>query len=239
MSVFIFGSCVTRDAFELVPNHIKVTGYIARSSFASSFALKKFPLTIDELDPSNDILSPWQRKMVEIDIAKLAPSIINRAAPKTNILVIDFIDERFHLAIAEDAYATVSVAFRNANQSNRFKYIQSLEHNHFQLWEEGFIKFLDLAESLSLAVIVNAVRLSGKSRLMQLIADSTFLPLEAYLFKMYEYAEKTGRCIVLFNSLEPYLDEYHKWGVAPFHYEKSYYEPLIAYIEKSHSKTIF
>jgi hypothetical protein len=231
MRVFIFGSCVSRDAFEFVPNSVEIQGYIARSSFASAFSPKSFPHSIDDLDPDILISSPWQRRMMEMDINKSGKDLILRSAPATDLLIVDFIDERFHLAVAVNAYATVSVAFRAIDPGSRFKYVKSLTSHHFQLWKDGFDSFLELAESLSLNVLVNAVRLGCKSRLKELINDSSFLMLENYLFKMYDYAESTGRCKVLYNPLEPYLDENHKWGVTPFHYENLYYEPLINYVE--------
>lgn len=230
MRIFIFGSCVSRDAFSLVPNDIGLSGYVARSSFGSAFASERFPLAIDELDPDCAIQSAWQRRMVAIDLDKSAAAILTRAAPSTDLVIVDFIDERFQLAVAGDTCATSSVAFREVGQKHGFARIASMGEDHFRRWEQGFLTFLDLAGSLSLPVVLNAVRLGGASRAGQLIPEIKYRPLEDYLERLYACVETTGRCDVFRNPCEPYLDESHKWGVTPFHYENRYYRPLIAHI---------
>ncbi|VVS96357.1 conserved hypothetical protein [Roseovarius sp. EC-HK134] len=232
MGVFIFGSCVSRDAFSLIPNDLLLSGYVARSSFGSAFASERFPLSIDELDPDCAIQSALQRSMVAIDLDKSAATILTRAAPSTDLVIVDFIDERFQLAVAGDTCATSSVAFREVGKKHGFVYIPSMEEEHFQRWKQGFRTFLDLAQSLSLPVVLNAVRLGGASRTGQLIPEIKYRPLEDYLDRLYACVEKTGRCEIFRNPCEPFLDECHKWGVTPFHYENRYYRPLIAHIAK-------
>ena len=69
-SVFIIGSCVTRDAFELPGHGYTIADYVARSSFACSTRRHPFPLGIDRLDPTGAVDSNWQRRMVEIDLSR-------------------------------------------------------------------------------------------------------------------------------------------------------------------------
>jgi hypothetical protein len=241
LRIFIFGSCVSRDAFEFVQNDETLSGYIARSSFASGFSTEHFPFTIDELISDVVNQSKWQRRMMAFDLDKSASSMITSAAPSTDLIIVDFIDERFQLAMAGEALATVSSDFLQASKRLGLQIISNFGLVHFELWKKGFSRFLDLADSLKLPVLVNAVRLGGSDRTKQLIPDSKFRPLESFIIVLYEYAETTGRCKVFRNPREPFLDQNHKWGIAPFHFEKQYYEPLIehiALIEKSFAPTL-
>ena len=87
--IFIYGSCVSRDAFEL-DNNFLIVDYFARSSLGSAFRPE-----IEGWDPSlllGKMASNFQRRMVESDLQKLLASTLQTSEFDT--LVLDFIDER-------------------------------------------------------------------------------------------------------------------------------------------------
>ena len=69
-SVFIVGSCVTRDAFALAGHGYAILDYVARSSFACSMSGEPFPVGLSAIDSEGAVQSNWQRRMVEIDLTR-------------------------------------------------------------------------------------------------------------------------------------------------------------------------
>ncbi|WP_347108248.1 DUF6270 domain-containing protein [Paenarthrobacter sp. S56] len=88
-SIFIYGSCVSRDPFEK-PNDFKLEGYFARSSLASAFS--EPPAQGTPLPDVETLSSNFQKRMLETDINKSLPSLLR--STEFDYLVIDFIDER-------------------------------------------------------------------------------------------------------------------------------------------------
>ena len=66
VKILIFGSCVTRDAFEYIDkNRFSLVGYFARSSLGSAYTGKEVKsLNLDSISSS------FQRSVVEADLYK-------------------------------------------------------------------------------------------------------------------------------------------------------------------------
>lgn len=89
MEILIYGSCVSRDALEFdSEKRLKLIDYFARSSLASSMSNN----VINDI-PTHNIHSSFQKRMVENDLNKSILAIIKQS--KYDILLVDFIDERF------------------------------------------------------------------------------------------------------------------------------------------------
>jgi len=229
--VFIFGSCVTRDAFEIVPNSYKLVGYIARSSFASAFEHVPFASSVDFIDPDKRISSSWQREMVRIDVMKEAEQRLCRACSENDVILVDFIDERFDLFSIGKGRATGSSAFASVFNTSIASRISSGSDEHFELWRSGFERFLKVAQKLKCAVIVNAVRVSHSSETAILFDESLVQRQNERLSRFYKEAELGGYCRVFYNPGTALCDPNHKWGAAPFHYTTRYYEHFIDYLD--------
>lgn len=91
LKIFIYGSCVSRDPFEL-DSSLSLEQYSARSSLASAFA--KEPLAWQEIVDLHAIPSPFQRQMVGSDLGKTLARDL--AATTADAVVLDFIDERMN-----------------------------------------------------------------------------------------------------------------------------------------------
>lgn len=92
-SVFIYGSCVSRDPFEL-PGSLKLDGYYARSSLVSAFSLLESGLADADLSTNP---SPFQRRMVAADLTRQIPELLRTST--ADVILIDLVDERFDLAV--------------------------------------------------------------------------------------------------------------------------------------------
>ena len=107
MKIFISGSCVTRDAFSLLPTQFVLEEYVARYSVAR--------IPYQAIQNKNFIIalaSNFQKKLVENDIYNRLIGIIKKT--DFDFFIMDFIDERFGLVQFEDTYVTASSEFMNS-----------------------------------------------------------------------------------------------------------------------------
>lgn len=88
-NVFIWGSCVSRDPFELVTD-VGIVGYRARSSLGSAFADR--PAGWEDHIDTAQLSSPFQRRMVMADVTKSLREDLDEA--RYDALVLDFVDDR-------------------------------------------------------------------------------------------------------------------------------------------------
>jgi hypothetical protein len=227
--VFIVGSCVTRDAFELAGHGYSIADYVARSSFACSMLSEAFPVSIEALDTAGAVESNWQRRMVEIDLSRgLAGRLRAMQAPSDTLLVVDFIDERFHLYSLNGALATGSVELQRTRIEDNFPgvtKIRSGTDEHFALWQTGFHRFVTEARSLGIEPIVNRVHWASRS------SDGTpfrepaeyIAAADAYLERLYGVADALGVPSIDYGGTAFVATSSHKWGLAPFHYTEEVY----------------
>ncbi|MDO9216067.1 MAG: DUF6270 domain-containing protein, partial [Lacisediminimonas sp.] len=104
------------------------------------------------------IPSNWQRAMVRADLEKQAYSIIRDSRPSG--IVVDFIDERFHLLERHGTVATLSLALSNLLNENYgdAKLVRVQSDRYKVLWEKGWSAFAELVR-----IPVNVTADSGLS----------------------------------------------------------------------------
>ncbi|MGF1721658.1 DUF6270 domain-containing protein [Vibrio kyushuensis] len=158
MKVFIYGGCVSRDIFNYMDeSKYEISGYYARSSYASSFCTEK---VIDKW--SENISSNFQRRMVESDLGKLLEfNIVNS---EFDIILLDFNMERHPLFMFDDgSRCTLSTELRSGgfnHKDNNGRIIQPFTDEMYELWEEGWVKFIDLVDSIGVRnkIVVNKLQ---------------------------------------------------------------------------------
>ncbi|MDA3859243.1 MAG: DUF6270 domain-containing protein [Roseovarius sp.] len=216
-----------RDAFELAEHQHVISGFSARSSFACSFLDAPFALSSQELDPAGLISSPWQRRMLNADISRSLPRQIADTATEIDAFLIDFIDERFGLAVYKGTLATYSVAFLTCAKDIPDEIIRSGSDAHFEAWKKGFASFLELSKSLKKPVIINKVFWAGRSDTMEHFGDKFINRGNSYLRRLYQFAESEGCLVLDYEGHEFTIDAGHKWGVGPFHYKPETYQKTL------------
>ncbi|ECQ5431626.1 hypothetical protein FZJ70_09100 [Campylobacter coli] len=152
IKVFILGSCVSRDPFELADEKdFQIVGYIARTSFAS-FASKPY---VDQKIIKN-IPSPWQQKMVLNDMSKTTfKKILNS---NFDVLLIDLIDERLNLSIFNEYIHTLSSEYKKAlYRPNQYHIIERFSEEKFELWKKGIEKVYEDLQKIQHRIILNKV----------------------------------------------------------------------------------
>lgn len=223
IKVFILGSCVSRDPFELADNRdFDVVGYYARSSFASLGATS----FVDEKILS-EVKSNWQRRMVRADMEKSVFSVLKKT--DFDVLLIDLIDERFSLSVKGSSVHTISTEYKKAlYKPNSYGFIEAGSEEKLTLWREGLerISRYLVKHGLDDKVIVNKVywslRCQHPEKLLDRYSEAQFKQANEQLEWMYEEIKKTlpKARFVTYSNEELEIDEQHKWGLDPFHYSR-------------------
>lgn len=219
-SIFIYGSCVTRDPFASVPNDYTLTGYICRSSFASAFANEPFDLGLSQLDPEGVLVSKFQRRMVHSDLKKNAISRISSLG-STDTIVIDLVDERFPLMFKKGTLATYSNEVQRLQPMERFKDISLIKADttqHYEIWLEGLRRFAKIVQNQGTKIILNKVKFADKDRLGVNFPANFVKKHNKRLHKMYEAIQSEMDCMTIEYDSPFISDPEHKWRRSAFHY---------------------
>jgi hypothetical protein len=221
--LFIYGSCVSRDAFEF-PGAPKIANYIARSSLASAFAPPPSELPAFDLEANP---SAFQRRMVTADIEKQLPHLLR--AHDVGDLILDLIDERFALRRIGGSVVTQSPELGPCLPPPKREDLLvsgSPEHKH---------RFAKGLEQLLLAipperVILNRVHWSHADETGEQFANPTATnAANALLDEFYELARTRGITRELTYSPDLMVaSASHKWGRSPFHYINPFYASMLS-----------
>lgn len=221
IKVFILGSCVSRDPFELDDKkEFEVVNYIARSSLASligkPYIDKKI---IDNLD------SQWLQKQLHNDMEKSL--FLHLLDKEFDILLMDFIDERFDLSIKKEVIHTASTEYKEALYTpNQYNTIKGFSDEKFKLWEQGLKKLVDFLTIHKLidTVVLNRVYWTnkiGENGVINTKYSTDYIKkanddLERMYLKIIQLIPNIK--IIDYPKNILFSDPNHKWGLAPFHY---------------------
>lgn len=236
----IFGSCVTRDVFEYDElKMLEVREYISRCSLFSSVSIPAL------YDPNweNEKVPIWGWKCIRTDFTKDVFKRLENS--KAQLLIIDFIDERHKLlGLQNGSLVTDSVYLQDS---------QIMEQN---------VSYKDvMTDTMTKAEKEKCVKLFAENvkRIYepeQVVINKAFC-VDTYLDckgKVHDFSEKIQQRNTVINARIAYLydelmlnlpgckvldmpekisaDEANKWGLAPFHYERKYYQTRILQIQK-------
>lgn len=233
----IYGSCVSRDIFNLEESQsFKLTDYFARSSMASLCSS-----SYENEAALDRIPSAFRRRMVACDFSK---QILKQpeAFENADIILIDLIDERFDLVALPSGHIITSSnelsesGLLTESSVKGFQLIKPSSPERRDLWIRGMHKFLAVLEQHNKldCLVVNRVYWSSR---FENASDTIFpVPLAAIekanqeLEWMYNELEKKlhKRQFLHFSPQLLTSDEHHQWGASPFHYCAQYYKEALA-----------
>lgn len=230
----LHGSCVSRDILDFDKEEsIKLVSYSARSSLAtlgSENVSKSIP--DHYYNALNNIDSNFQRRMVASDFSnKFIQSIANN---NCELLLIDLIDERFHLAKIKNKSVTRSSEFlKSGIKPDRL--IDTYSEEYLEEWYKGVDHlFSKIDEIFGLDFIrINKVYWATVATESidtdKLVANNATEKNNDKLDLMYKYIERNlpSKCIIDIPKSLLVADSSHKWGLAPFHYIDDYYETVL------------
>ena len=226
--IFVLGSCVSRDPFALFSQEDRLAGYVARTSLACAFdprvpSEKKVDLA--------SIKSSWQRRMVGTDLRRGARhSLLNTPF---DVLLLDFIDERFSIGFIGGAPVTLSPEFLSAQGEVEIESrLRPDREGRWTMWCKGVDTLVEQvgAERVILNQALWATHLEDGTRLAG--ADKA-VAMNRLLRRMYEYVTSrfAVRSVVYPRQVVVGARQ-HKWGVSPFHYSLGFYKHSIDEIRR-------
>lgn len=231
-ATLIHGSCVSRDAFtwggEEAP---ALVAYYARSSVASAYGSSA---VADHF--SDQLQSSFQRRQVQHDFGKTLRGVV--AQQPFDLLLLDFIDERFPLYRTDDGgVVTISAELGRCGFPGDLPghTVPAFSEEHFVLFEAGWrnlISVLQRCERLS-RLRINAVwwacSTEDGSSFGERMTPERIARANHYLARLYDRVSR---------DLEPWqMLRYpetlfvggvgHRWGLAPFHYTDAAYAAML------------
>lgn len=240
-NLIIYGSCVSRDIFNLEENSdFSLLEYYARSSMASLCSA-----AYANEDALQRIPSAFRRRMVAYDFSKAMFSENNQFSD-SDIILIDLIDERFDLvALPSGQIITLSNELTESGlledpSITGFRVIPQGSMERRRLWFQGMQKlfaFLKDRNKLD-RVIINKVfwssRFEKDSNTIFPVAPAFIEKANAELNWMYEVLshELAEHQFMSFSPSLLTADEQHRWGISPFHYCEGYYVEALTQIRK-------
>ncbi|MDW5378852.1 DUF6270 domain-containing protein [Halomonas sp. HP20-15] len=231
VNVFVLGSCVSRDPFEIAdPRKLKLINYYARSSLAS---LASKPEIDEEI--LSRIPSSWQRKMVCADMSKTVFKELERSKNDIDALLIDLIDERFNLTIKNGVIHTVSKEYKKGNEGRKMKLIPSYSDEKFEYWKKGANRLFDFLERNELIekTYINKVfytsDIDSFGNTKDMVGSYTIEKIKkanAELDAMYDFINKfiPEENFIVYPINILYADSNHKWDLSPFHFNRKVFD---------------
>lgn len=221
MRVTIHGSCVSRDAFELIdPAQATLTRYIARQSLISAGTACP-PL----FDPADRLDSPFQIRMLSGDLRGDALEHITGVAAETDLLVCDLTDERLGVfALPDGSYLTRTVeGLAQHVYPAGLRLIELGEDEHFRLFEHALDRWATAVADAGLLDRVVVLHVPWASQTVdgeatpasfKLSADLANVVYSRYLYAMFDRVDPW----VIRPRVRVAAQGDHQWGPAPFHY---------------------
>jgi hypothetical protein len=250
--VAIIGSCVTRDVWNLPvfsDAERAAVFMLARTSFGSLFAPAYAGFKPPEEIPPG--LSRFEIRMVEYDLLKTGLARLANFRPTH--LIFDFIDERFPLARAGGAIATLSpdsqrLAFADRDPGD-VALIPRGSPAAFELWRGGLagIKRFVEAELPAARLILHDARCATRyvdeqGDIRELGSTWEFWPgrpesVEAQNELLGRYAAEFRQALPQAAYIRAPAELQlaaagHRWGLAPFHYVDGYYGFIAAELDR-------
>ncbi|MFJ6453411.1 DUF6270 domain-containing protein [Paenarthrobacter sp. NPDC091669] len=216
-SVFIYGSCVSRDPFE-TPNDFELKGYFARSSLGSAFSDPLPPET--PLPEVGSLQSQFQQRMLQSDISKSLPGLLT--STDYDVLVVDFIDERMNTIELSGTTITESAELK----ATGYSVVPADVH---EPWSETGIarRFQGIQALLNVVdpkkIVVNRVYWATVD------TDGVPFPRSRWfdrnnklLYDLYqEIGKAPGVRFIDYPGGAPMAAPDHRWGRQPYHYTQA------------------
>ncbi|MDR3069030.1 MAG: DUF6270 domain-containing protein [Cellulomonas sp.] len=236
LRTFVIGSCVSRDTFDyLDPDRYRLTGYLARQSWAS--VVRPPGPVVD----TTVLASPFQRRQID---GALRGDVLDRldAVGPVDLVLVDLIDERLGLhQLPDGGLVTRSVELYTsgleAGYADAARLLRFGSRPHRRVWQQGADAVLGgLAErgladrTWVLAPGWASTSVQGHRRLRG--AGGT--PHQFHVRSRPYYRtlrRRLGADRLLGTDLRVQADETHRWGLAPYHYAVEVYRALVAQLD--------
>jgi len=244
--VAILGSCVTRDLWRMMGAPPDDLLYISRTRLPSLFAARPQGLVLPDAPPPG--LRPNPAQALRTDLAKTA--LARLAAFRPDLVILDFIDERFDLLVGAGGAVTASWELETSGWDalrplQALRRIDALSAADATLWRRGLDALATLCApggALSGTRLVlhearwsNALQTPSR-RIEALDPDLEITPgrpasraaHNARLGRMHAASRAVLPGLEVVRAPESLIlsDPDHVWGLSPFHYIPDYYAEI-------------
>ncbi|MPS77570.1 MAG: hypothetical protein E2591_05740 [Achromobacter sp.] len=244
MKVAILGSCVTRDMVEHLPPHVNLVLYFARTSLISLVA-EGVPVELDQIQGDRE----FNRKVVQWDMTKVFWEKLEESKP--DVLILDFIDERFDLLKKRDAVVTRStyLSLSGVEQTllSDFELVRRQSPAAHELWKVACGQFLKRVSKVCKNVILHrslwarSYYVDGLVKEFEESERALAKSANAWLDSYYDHflSECPEAIEIRVEESLCVSDFAHKWGRDFFHYGKNYYKRLAELVTMNLEQDIF
>jgi hypothetical protein len=242
--VAIVGSCITRDLWPILGEAPQDLLYISRTSLPSLFSPPVRGIETASEPPGG--LRPSQHAAVVADLKKSALSRL--VAHQPTHIIFDFIDERYDLLVADQAWATHSWELETAGYLESpglraARPVPRMSDACERAWSdaaEEMASFLASTPLRGATLILHAAQWAdtyrtrkGKVRPLNddfLILDGKPGPRADYNAVLADYQSRFLATVpgvrTVAAEAHRVADENHRWGLSPFHYAPDYYREI-------------
>lgn len=237
VAISIFGSCVTRDVFEIdkeLAAKFEIKTYIARQTIVSSLSK---PLSCDESDIKLD--SAFQRRMVLSDLRKDAFKQFRK--DKSRFIVIDLIDERLGMLELQGSVVTQSSELINSGYTNGLKTARirmNFSKGEYMVGSKSLrdycrkfcnkLRFIYPQKNIIIHRALGVSSYYDETRSVVDFPEDQIKKCETMnkqLNFMYDALEEfLPKASVINTAGRFHGDCAHKWGLSIVHYEPDYYK---------------
>lgn len=232
LRVFIYGSCVTRDAVEFWdPEQFEMSGYVARQSLISAMA----PASDVEGFRLSQIDSSFQRRMMRGDIESSLLSTLESTKDDYDVLLWDLTDERNGVQQLPDGGWITRLRNFQKEQLVRGKLgaiLTPAEGEHSKMWNRALDSFLSSLDSIGVLdrLVLNDTRWATADDAGVPFSDQeTFL--NPHLARMSRSIQAAGVPAAAPDPASVVASTNHKWDRAPFHYVEATYHSMTSSVQ--------
>lgn len=225
--IFIYGSCVSRDAFTHFGAEHDLIGYVARQSVISAMSRPTKLLPYLPLD------SAFQTRMVDGDLRSNLVPTIQGVAEKIDLLIIDLTDERLGVhKLPDGSFVTRSVELVNSGRLKALSPIPGVipigSQRHTIFWQNAAQKFYATLDQMGLrekTLVINTpwATESNDGEPVPGYRDFTTEDMNQHLHDCGIFIRGLGYKVLDMPASLAVSSKEHKWGLAPFHYAESAY----------------
>lgn len=231
--ITIYGSCVSRDAFEVDSNQLKLDAYFARSSWIST---ANKAVTIP--NKPSALQSKFQQRMLETDFRSTALWQVNHAG--SDVVLLDLVDERVGVVkdISGGGYLTY------LGELKRSGWLEELQHSslirfgtdlHFKLFEAAAARVaVAFRERRVILLKSDFAECDSEGTAVPPLLAKTSAEWNAQYRRYFDVAETVASEVLEIPKHLCVADPSHRWGVAPYHYVPEFY----AFVRENLTKLI-
>lgn len=228
--IFLYGGCVSRDAFAEMGESATITGYVARQSLISAFNPPA------RLKPKL-LSSNFQNRMLMGDISSDFLPRLEAKFIETDLLVMDLLVERLGVTrIRGGSFVTMSSELKESNVlasiAGQTRGVRFATDEHFGFWSDAAIRLSDYLETNNMkskTLILETPwaeytdageRIKGNTSMSPSAANEKYARYYRFL------SDECGLMTYRLPDEHVISAEDHRWGVTPYHYVEAAYQGI-------------